>query len=323
MRATFTSAALVGIALTSVTPAALAQQPQASEPTTTVRPGLELFGGASLGWPAGDESFDAAGLNTTSLDFGGGARLAGLWQKLFVQGSTSRWSETGERAFVDSTGEVFPLGIPLDVEATYIDGTIGWKDAIFNSRGRISYLPYVGAGAGIVRYSERSPFAQPGDDLETTKASFHVLAGVEVPLVSWIAAAVEGRYRYVPELFGEDGISAAFAEDSFGGFNLSFGVRIGFGGPRYVRSTPLPAPERPATAATPAPQSRPDMGVMLEAAPVFLLPDTNRTPLRTLPAGESVRILEEKGDWFRIEFTDPQFGARVGYVQRKFVRVRQ
>ena len=59
------------------------------------------------------------------------------------------------------------------------------------------------------------------------------------------------------------------------------------------------------------------------SAPVFLLPDATMTPLRTLTAGTSIRILEEKGDWIRIEFRDNQYGARVGYVQRKFVQVRQ
>jgi hypothetical protein len=63
-------------------------------------------------------------------------------------------------------------------------------------------------------------------------------------------------------------------------------------------------------------------GVIAQAAPIFILPDATRTPLRTLPAGTSVRILEEKGDWIRIEFIDAQFGRRVGYVERKFVQLR-
>jgi hypothetical protein len=63
--------------------------------------------------------------------------------------------------------------------------------------------------------------------------------------------------------------------------------------------------------------------VIAEATPAFILPDATRTPLRTLPAGTTVRILEEKGDWVQVEFNDPQYGRRVGYVQRRFVQLRQ
>ena len=40
-----------------------------------------------------------------------------------------------------------------------------------------------------------------------------------------------------------------------------------------------------------------------------------------LVPGTAVRILEETKEWFRIQFTDPQFGPRVGYVLRKFVQI--
>ena len=62
-----------------------------------------------------------------------------------------------------------------------------------------------------------------------------------------------------------------------------------------------------------------DRGVVIEAAPIYLLPDARRTPLRTLAPGIVVRILEETGDWFKVEFRDQQFGPRVGYVQRRHV----
>ena len=58
---------------------------------------------------------------------------------------------------------------------------------------------------------------------------------------------------------------------------------------------------------------------MVDTAPIYLLPDAKRTPLRMLTAGMNVKILEETGDWFKVEFRDPQFGPRVGYVQRKYV----
>jgi len=55
------------------------------------------------------------------------------------------------------------------------------------------------------------------------------------------------------------------------------------------------------------------------AAPVYLLPDASRTPLRTLPAGAVVVITQTQGDWFQVSFEDAQYGRRTGWIQRKFV----
>lgn len=55
------------------------------------------------------------------------------------------------------------------------------------------------------------------------------------------------------------------------------------------------------------------------SAPVFVLPDNTRTPLRVLPPGTRLRVLREAGDWLRVEFPDPRWGPRVGYIERKHV----
>ena len=287
------------------------------------RVGLDLFGGASVSFPAAHDSFEAVDLKSTAFEFGGGARVTGLWRRLFLQVAANHWSDGGERTFVASDGTVFPLGILLDVKATFIDGTVGVKDVVRSSSGRISYLHYVGAGAGVVHYRESSPFAEPGDDVDTTEPSYHVLAGVEVPIAGPLAVAVDGRYRYIPNVLGDGGASAVLDEDSLGGFQLSVALRLGLGGPRaYVpppaRTPPVEAPRPP----TPLPDRLPT-GVISAAAPVFLLPDATRTPLRTLAAGTSVKVLEEKGNWIRVEFNDGQYGRREGYVERRFLEVRK
>ena len=74
-----------------------------------------------------------------------------------------------------------------------------------------------------------------------------------------------------------------------------------------------------ATAATPV-VAQTD-AVVVEAAPVYLYPTTQRTPLQTLPVNTVVRVLAEEGDWFRVEFPDSRFGPRVGYVEKKRVRL--
>ena len=299
-----------------------APRPAAAATGSGVRIGLDAFGGAGITWPAAGDSFDAAGLGKSATEFGGGARVTGLWRYLFAQVTAYRWSDTGERVFVDSTGTRFPLGIPLHVEATYVDGSIGWKVPTVTRTGRISMWSYVGAGVGATKYSEESPFGEGDDDLDTTAVSYHLLAGVEVPIVSWLGVAVDARYRFVPGVLGEGGVSGVNEQDLLGGFQTSVGLRVGFGGPApRVRAPVSPAPaER--TALPPAlPPRKIDLeaGVITDAAPVFLYPDAQRTPLRTLPAGTSVRILEETSEWVRIEFSD-SFGNRIGYVQRKFVR---
>lgn len=62
--------------------------------------------------------------------------------------------------------------------------------------------------------------------------------------------------------------------------------------------------------------------VVIEPAPIYLTPDATRTPLRTLAVNTTLRVIGEKGEWFRVEFRDPQFGPRVGYVARDKVRIR-
>jgi opacity protein-like surface antigen len=71
-----------------------------------------------------------------------------------------------------------------------------------------------------------------------------------------------------------------------------------------------------------APQST-SAGVVTEPAPVFLLPDATRTPLRTLPAGAVVSVREVREDWVQITFNDGILGSRTGWIQRRFLVIRE
>ena len=71
---------------------------------------------------------------------------------------------------------------------------------------------------------------------------------------------------------------------------------------------------------TAAAQSRSDRLTVVESAPIYLLPDSNRTPLRTAASGTLLELVTDEGAWLQVRFQDPQFGVRVGYVQEKFVR---
>jgi hypothetical protein len=61
--------------------------------------------------------------------------------------------------------------------------------------------------------------------------------------------------------------------------------------------------------------------VTTASAPVFLRPDPSLAPLRQLPAGTRLRVLDQTNDWVHVEFEDRQYGRRVGYIQKAFVRV--
>ena len=56
-------------------------------------------------------------------------------------------------------------------------------------------------------------------------------------------------------------------------------------------------------------------------APVYLIADATRKPLRVLPAGTSLTVLRIEGEWVQVTFQDAQFGRRTGWVQREFMKL--
>jgi hypothetical protein len=54
-------------------------------------------------------------------------------------------------------------------------------------------------------------------------------------------------------------------------------------------------------------------------APIYIRAETMPTPLRVAAPGTRLRVLSESQDWLQVEFSDPQFGPRVGWTQREFV----
>ena len=68
--------------------------------------------------------------------------------------------------------------------------------------------------------------------------------------------------------------------------------------------------------------AQPGAGVVSLDAPIYLLPDAKRTPLQILPADTVLNIGPEEGTWLRVQFRDPRFGLRTGYVETRFVRIQ-
>ena len=60
---------------------------------------------------------------------------------------------------------------------------------------------------------------------------------------------------------------------------------------------------------------------VLENAPIFVVPDSSRTPLRVAAVGTTLEVLGLQGSWVNVRFNDPQFGPRVGFVEARLIRL--
>ena len=68
--------------------------------------------------------------------------------------------------------------------------------------------------------------------------------------------------------------------------------------------------------------AQPQSARVLVASPIFLRPDTSRTPLVTAPQGMQLKVLALEGDWCRVQFSD-RLGERTGYIEAKFIEYLQ
>ena len=57
--------------------------------------------------------------------------------------------------------------------------------------------------------------------------------------------------------------------------------------------------------------------------PVYIAPDTTRTPLRVAAQGTVFTVVAEEGEWTKVQFKDPQWGVREGYVATSALRFRR
>jgi opacity protein-like surface antigen len=64
----------------------------------------------------------------------------------------------------------------------------------------------------------------------------------------------------------------------------------------------------------------PSRAVVIADAPIFVLPDDSRVPLQVVKAGTILTATEAPDNiWLRVEFQDPQYGRRIGYIQARYV----
>ena len=185
-----------------------------------LRSSVRGFGQLGLIRFTASDSFDAITGSPLGVMYGGGAQV-GFSNGLFFQGSVERYEETGERVFVFED-QIFQLGITNTVTVTPIQLTVGYRQASTES-----VVGYVGGGLGWHRFEEQADLADPSLNVDETKIGYHVLGGVEYPLTRWLWIGGEGQWSYVPDVLGNDGISAAFQEDDLGGFTIRLKLSVG------------------------------------------------------------------------------------------------
>jgi opacity protein-like surface antigen len=202
---------LAGLAVASP---ALAQDP----PALSIR----AFGMAAEQSFAATTTFDATFGNRYGPFFGGGVQLV-IDDGFFVELGASRFSKTGQRAFL-SGGKAIQLGIPLTATIVPYELTAGYR---FTLPHLPALRPYAAAGLGSYRYKETSSFADPGDDVDIRHTGFVVNGGVEFRLHRWVGLGVDVQYSRVPGILGSGGISQQAGESNLGGIAGRFKLIVG------------------------------------------------------------------------------------------------
>ena len=206
------------VAVLSAAPA-WAQTPDPLAPTEEFRGRLFLHFEAQA--MTAKDSFEAVAGTSTMMGAGAGLEVQNIWRGLFLRGAISRLSKTGERVFVHE-GEVFRLGIPLDITMTPIEVGAGWRFKALSSRG---IVPYVGAGVLFLKHREESEGDGSGEGVNESFTGAAVFGGLEIPVWRKVSAGAELGWR-TAKVKEPGGAMAGFGENNLGG--ITFRVMISF-----------------------------------------------------------------------------------------------
>lgn len=200
---------------------ALAAAPASAQQRNVNTIGVRGFGTLGTITFQAQDSFDAIFDRHSGPMIGGGGQVLLPWG-IFVEVAASQFKQEGERAFVTATGEVFRLGIPVEVTITPLEITGGWR-----YRKWPSIVPYGGVGYSAYRYRETSDFAGPDENADERFGGFHLVGGAEYLPLRWLAVGGEVVWASVPDALGNGGVSAAFNEDNLGGTTLRLKISVG------------------------------------------------------------------------------------------------
>jgi hypothetical protein len=167
------------------------------------------------------DSFDAVTGSSTVTGIGVGLDVHNVWRSLFIRAAISKLNVDGERVFVDD-GDVFKLGIPIEVKMTPIELGAGWR---FKPIGSRAIVPYLGGGPLFFKHREESEGDDPEDRVNETHMGLFVFGGLEVPVVRHVSAGAELGYRSA-KVDSPGGAMRLFGESNLGG--VTFRVMVSF-----------------------------------------------------------------------------------------------
>lgn len=199
---------------------AMAQSPAAPPPATpsrTAEPtGIAVrgFADASVEMFHALESFQAVFKKNTAQRFGGGVAVT-LPRGLFADVRVSRLTMTGERAFLFD-GQLYPLGLADTLTVIPIQVTGGLRGARRGARA----VPYIGAGFGWYRASERSALSGADEVAEQAAGGYHVLGGADVRLWRLFGVGAEVEWSHVPDGLAGSGIASSLKDTNLGGVSV-------------------------------------------------------------------------------------------------------
>lgn len=147
-----------------------------------------------------------------------GAELQITFAKgIFAAAGVRSFHKTGQRVFVaDSSGQVFPLGHPLEVRLTPIYAALGYR---LRRLGPV--VPYLALGVGTASFREESRVAGVVERESVSKAYGHAAAGLEYGARRWLRLAMEAAYSTVPDTIGVGGVSRVYDEKNVGGLSVT------------------------------------------------------------------------------------------------------
>jgi hypothetical protein len=183
--------------------------------------GFGMFGNITF---TAKESFEAVLDKSAGPIFGGGGQVLLPWG-MYVEAGAWRFAQSGERVFIGPGGEVFKLGIPVDIKVTPFELTGGFRFAQITRKRNV--VPFVGIGYSRYRYEEISDFANPSENVNESFTGLHVTGGVEYLVKRWLAVGGEVSWSTVADAIGQSGVSEYFGEDNLGGTSFRLKVSVG------------------------------------------------------------------------------------------------
>jgi len=183
--------------------------------------GFRAYGLFDTTATAASKSFDAVFGSSSLFSVGGGAEID-VWRQLFLRIAASRVQRTGSRAFVDDSGNVFSLNIPLTATLTPIEAGGGWRFA-----GKSRLTPYIGGAFVSLGYQETSTFAQAGDAVDERYTGAEGFGGVDITIAKGFFFGGEAQYRHIAVPASSSSVMPQFNDKDLGGFTAR--VLVGFG----------------------------------------------------------------------------------------------